>query len=88
MYRKIHPWYLGVALGLMEGLAIFLATIVLVLQGEHGEAFLSKLFPFYTISVQGAFIGLVEGFIDGFIGGVFLGGVYNLLIRLKLKPWK
>lgn len=82
-YQKVNPLALGVGLGVIEGLAIFTATIILVFQGERGSAFLSKLFPFYNISLAGAFIGLIEGFIDGFIGGVILGLVYNAVLKLR-----
>ncbi len=81
-YQKVHIVALGIGLGVIEGLAIFVGTVILVLQGESGPAFLSKLFPFYEISIFGAFIGLIEGFIDGFIGGVILGWVYNVVLRL------
>ena len=79
-YQKVHPIALGVGLGVIEGLAIFTATIILFLQGDRGSAFLSKLFPFYEISIMGAFIGLVEGFVDGFVGGIILGWVYNWVV--------
>ncbi len=82
-YQRVNPVALGIGLGVIEGLAIFTATIVLFLQGDRGSAFLSKLFPFYSISLSGAFIGLVEGFIDGFIGGVILGFVYNAVLKLR-----
>lgn len=82
-YQRINPVALGVGLGVIEGLAIFTATIILFLQGNRGSAFLSKLFPFYNISVAGAFIGLIEGFIDGFIGGVILALVYNAVLKLR-----
>ncbi|CUS80054.1 hypothetical protein JGI7_01346 [Candidatus Kryptonium thompsonii] len=82
-YQRINPIALGVGLGVIEGLAIFAATIILFLQGDRGSAFLSKLFPFYTISLAGAFIGLIEGFIDGFIGGVILALVYNAILKLR-----
>jgi hypothetical protein len=88
MYRKIHPWYLGLSMGITTGVLIFFATIVLLLQGNSGWVFLSKLFPGYSLSVPGAFIGLAEGFIYGFILGSVIGGIYNLMIRIKLKPWK
>lgn len=84
-YQKVNPIALGIGLGTIEGLAIFAATIILVLQGESGSAFLSKLFPFYSISFGGAFIGLVEGFVDGFIGGVMLGFVYNFSLKIFKK---
>ncbi len=80
-YQKINTFALGVGLGFIEGGAIFIATFILVLQGESGKAFLSKLFPFYEISIFGAFIGFVEGFIDGFIGGIVLAWIYNLILK-------
>ncbi len=79
--NRIHPIALGVALGVIEGIPIFVATIILILQGESGPAFLSKLFPFYEISWSGAFIGLIEGMIDGFIGGVIMAWVYNFVTK-------
>ncbi len=84
-YQKVNPTALGIGLGVIEGLAIFTATIILVLQGESGSAFLSKLFPLYNVSFGGAFIGLIEGFIDGFIGGVILGLVYNFSLKILKK---
>ncbi len=80
--NKIHPTGLGIALGVIEGVPIFIATIILVLQGESGEAFLSKLFPFYEISWVGAFVGLIEGFIDGFIGGIVMALSYNFVVKI------
>ncbi len=82
-YQRINPIALGIGLGVIEGLAIFAATIILFLQGDRGSAFLSKLFPFYSISLAGAFIGLIEGFIDGFIGGVILALVYNAILKVR-----
>ncbi len=80
-YLKIHPTALGVSLGVLEGLPISLATIILVRQGETGATFLSKLFPFYDLSWRGALIGLVAGFIDGFIGGLIMAWIYNALVE-------
>ena len=80
MMHRIHPLALGLAIGVLEAGAIFLATVILLSQGEAGPAFLSKLFPYYEISWPGAFIGLAWGLVDGFIGGVILAWVYNLTI--------
>jgi hypothetical protein len=81
-FDRIHPLALGIALGFIEGTPIFIATIILIFQGESGPAFLSKLFPFYEISWSGAFIGLVEGIVDGFIGGVIMAWIYNFVVRI------
>ncbi len=79
--QRIHPVALGVAIGVLEGGVIFAVTVVLVLQGDFGPAFLSRLFPFYDISWRGAFLGLGEGFVDGFVGGLVLAWVYNAAAR-------
>lgn len=83
--RYLHPLGVGNALGLMEALMIFTATIILYIQGDRGEAYLSRFFPFYEISPAGAFIGLIEGYIDGFIGGLILAFGYNLVMKLIKK---
>lgn len=80
-YIKIHPLSIAIALGAIEGLPVFVATILLVLQGESGDAFLSKLFPGYSISWIGAFVGLAEGFLDGAIGGFIFAWIYNAVLR-------
>ncbi|MDQ7066453.1 MAG: hypothetical protein Q9P90_19640 [candidate division KSB1 bacterium] len=76
-YLRLNSIALANALGALEGIAISVATAILILQGESGEAFLSHFFPYYDISWRGAFIGLVAGFIDGWIGGLILAWVYN-----------
>ncbi len=76
-YLRLHPIALANALGALEGIAVFAATLVLVAQGESGDAFLSRFFPFYEISWQGALAGLFFGFIDGWIGGLILAWIYN-----------
>ncbi|MBT5015896.1 hypothetical protein HOM98_00250, partial [Candidatus Peregrinibacteria bacterium] len=60
----------GLSMGLLWGLGLFVATLLSVYTGylEAQLGFLVGAYPWYEISVAGAFIGLVEGFIDGFVG--------------------
>lgn len=83
--KFLYPLGVGNALGLMEALLIFAVTIILYVQGDRGDVYLSRFFPFYEISPAGAFIGLVEGYIDGFIGGLILAFGYNMVMKRLRK---
>lgn len=79
---------LAVALGTVGGLAIFLATITLILKGgdQIGKnlALLSHYFFGYTVSVQGAFIGMAYTFAWGFLFGWLFAYLRNLAIGIFL----
>lgn len=77
----------GIAVGLLAGGGLFLATAVLVMRGgpsvgQHLQL-LSAFFPGYRVTWPGAFIGLVYGFVLGYAIGRVIGGVYN---RLAFGP--
>jgi hypothetical protein len=71
----------GLGLGVLLGVAMFLATLVLALRGgpwtgEH-LGLLGQFYPGYSVSVGGAFLGLLYGFVTGAVGGYLLAAVYN-----------
>ncbi|HID96054.1 MAG TPA: hypothetical protein EYP53_08380 [Candidatus Latescibacteria bacterium] len=69
---------LGLATGIIMGAAIFVATIWV--QAAGGGSLLGQLSRFYfgySVGIGGAFLGLLYGFIDGFIGGWLLALLYN-----------
>lgn len=71
---------LGLALGLVWGLAVMLGTWWLMFMGSPGVT-ISKLSGFYfgyTFSFVGSIIGFIWGFIDGFICGFLIALFYNL----------
>lgn len=77
----------GIAVGLLAGGGLFLATAILVMRGgpsvgQHLQL-LSAFFPGYRVTWPGAFIGLVYGFVLGYAIGRVIGGVYN---RLAFGP--
>ncbi len=79
---------LGIALGLVWGLAIMLGTWWMLLKGASGEI-VSKLYMFYpgySYSWGGAVIGLLWGFVDGFICGFLIAWIYNLTNKFFTKP--
>ncbi|MES2125007.1 MAG: hypothetical protein V4503_10020 [Gemmatimonadota bacterium] len=71
----------GMSFGMLLGLGLFVATVVLVLKGgENIGAHLSLLsvyFPGYRVTWAGAFIGFVYAFVLGYALGRAVGTVYN-----------
>jgi hypothetical protein len=80
----------GVVIGLMAGLAVFIATNWLVLKGgpvvgSH-LVLLSQFFPGYRVTFLGSLIGFAYAFVSGFMGGYFLATVYNLIAARREPP--
>ncbi|MBD3259191.1 hypothetical protein GF371_01010 [Candidatus Woesearchaeota archaeon] len=73
----------GLAVGILWAVALFITTIVSMYKG-YGSAFLnavSTVYPGYTITWGGAFVGLIYGFLDGFIGIVIVVWLYNYFAK-------
>jgi len=79
---KLDAKALGLAAGILWAASVFLGTLWVIWRGggEHLEL-LGQFYIGYSVSVAGAFIGLVYAFIDGFIGGWLLGWLYNRFAR-------
>lgn len=71
----------GIAIGLLFGLGLLLATVVLVAKGgPHPGPHLSLLsvyFPGYRVTWVGAGIGFVYGFVAGYAMGRTIATIYN-----------
>lgn len=71
----------GIAAGLLLGLALFVATNVLVLRGgpEVGPhlSLLSVFLPGYSVTFTGSLIGFVYLFVLGYFAGRLVGWIYN-----------
>jgi hypothetical protein len=82
---KLNARAWGIAVGVVFGLGLFLATILLVVEGGSDVgphlALLGKLLPGYRVTVAGAFIGLGYMFVIGYGVGRVIGTVYNFLAR-------
>lgn len=75
---KLHPKALGLALGIIVGVTLFILTLWTAAIGGGKHLYLLRQFYFgYSVSAAGAVLGLIYGFIDGFIGGAVLGWLYN-----------
>ena len=78
---------MGLVMGIVVGLALFIATMWLVIKdgespGPH-LALLSQYFIGYEVSFLGSFVGLAYGFAVGSLGGSFIGWIYNRIAALR-----
>jgi len=77
---KLRPAALGAALGTVWGAAIFVTTWISYYTG-YGRGFLEALavsiYPGYSITPAGSFLGLAYGFADLFVAGFLVGWLYN-----------
>lgn len=80
---RFNAKVLGLTLGFVLGVIIFVATNWLVIKdgkdvGQHLQL-LSQFFPGYTVTFIGSFIGFVYGFALGTFSGSLLGWIYNMV---------
>jgi len=79
-YMKLEPLPLGLSLGIVWGTTLFVTTWLSYLTG-YGRLLLDVLagsiYPGYTISPVGSFVGLLYGFVDLLIMGTIAGWLYN-----------
>lgn len=75
---KLRVRAFGLATGVVAGLFVFFLTLVSLWFGR-GETIDALVVPFpgFSRSVGGAIVGLIWGFVDGFIGGALLAWLYN-----------
>ena len=76
----------GIALGLLFGGGLFVATMFLIMRGgpnvgEHLQL-LRAYFPGYSVTVLGSFVGFVYGFVVGYAIGRVIGMVYNRIVTV------
>jgi hypothetical protein len=83
----VHKVALGVAVGVVSGLAVFALTVFHVMlkpQDALDIGLLSQYLTGYSVSWTGAFIGLFWGFLIGFVAGWFVAFVRNLVIAIRV----
>jgi hypothetical protein len=77
---------LGLSLGVIWGLAVFVVTILATMRGTGRTLLLlSGYYLGFTVSYLGALVGLVWGFISGFIGGLLIAWFYDLFCKALYK---
>jgi hypothetical protein len=85
--QRMHEQGWGIAIGLVLGLGLFVATNVLVLRGgaivgPH-LALLSVYFPGYSVSIAGSFIGFVYAFVLGYALARTVATIYNYILDIR-----
>ena len=70
---------MAIAFGLVWGISIFVITwCIILLEGPSDTTtFIGKFYIGYSLTPVGSLIGLMWGIIDGAIGGVMFGWIYN-----------
>lgn len=86
---RLNANILGLVLGILAGLGLFIVTNFLILKG--GEvvgphlALLRAFFPFYSVTFMGSIVGFVYGLVCGYVAGFIIASVYNLVVKLKSR---
>lgn len=82
--QRLNERAWGVAVALLLGVGVFVATNVLVLKGgpNVGQhlSLLGQYFPGYSVTFVGSLVGFVYCFVLGYILGRVIGTVYNRLV--------
>lgn len=82
--QRLNARAWGIALGLLFGVGLFAATIILVIKGGPNVGrhlgLLSAYFPGYRVTVLGSVIGFIYAFVIGYAIGRLVGTVYNRLV--------
>lgn len=89
---RVDKIALGLACGTVFGLAVFAATLFLILKGGNlvgpNLALLGQFFIGYTVTIKGAIIGLLYGFAAGFVLGWLIAFFRNSLLSAYLLTVK
>jgi len=86
-FAPLHRAGLGLASGVVLGGLLFASTLALVIRGGYPEPNLGLLAQFfwgYSISLSGAFVGLLWGFGVGFVLGWGFALVRNAAVWIWL----
>ncbi len=77
----------GIAMGLLLGGGLFLATNVLVIKGGENVGqhlqLLRVFLPGYSVTFLGSLVGFVYQFVLGYILGRLVGVIYNKMVELS-----
>jgi hypothetical protein len=86
---RLNGAILGLALGLVLGSGIFIATIILMIRGGEQVgphlALLGQFFIGYQVTFAGSLIGFLYGLLFGFLVGYMIAGLYNWMANFREK---
>jgi hypothetical protein len=76
-------------LGLIAGLAIFIATNFLILKGGNVVGphlgLLRAFFPYYSVTFLGSIVGFFWALLCGYVAGFIIACIYNLVVKVKRR---
>ena len=93
-FAKIDPLAMGIALSVVSGLGVFMATAILLLRGGPAVGPTLSLIGNYLLGFEvtwtGAVIGLLEGGMWGFALGAIAAGLRNSALKIyaKIVRWR
>jgi hypothetical protein len=78
----LNPAKFGLALGILCGLAMFIAGLAATYAGYGTEivSLIGSVYIGYDINLVGSIVGGIWGFLDGLIGGFIFAWLYNKLL--------
>jgi len=80
--NKIQPVALGVAIGVLWAIYIFFAAIFAMFGwGVALVETMASLYIGFAATLLGAIIGAIWAFVDGFVAGVVIAWIYNLVAK-------
>ena len=86
---RLNANILGIVMGIIAGVGIFVATNFLILKGGAVVgphlALLGNFFPFYRVTFLGSIIGFGYGLLTGYVAGFSIATIYNQVVKLKSK---
>lgn len=84
---RLNARMLGLVIGILLGLAIFIMTNWLVIKGGDPVGphlgLLSQFFIGYRVSFLGSIIGFAYGFAVGTLSGSLIGWIYNRIVDFR-----
>jgi hypothetical protein len=88
VFLKLDRVAFGVSLGAVTGLALFLATLILVIKGGDvvgpNLRLLGEYLPGYRVTASGSVLGLIYGSLTGFIGGWLFALLRNAMMFIYM----
>jgi protoporphyrinogen oxidase len=88
VFLRVDRVALGFATGVLGGVALFVATLALVLMGGQVVGptlgLLALYFPGYSVTPLGSAVGLFYGFTSGFVSGWLFAALRNAILFICL----
>ncbi len=87
MKTTLNPLAAALTMGSLWAASLFIMTLIANQTGFMGNFLhlFEDIYPWYEVSGKGAFVGLIWGFLDGFIGAYLLVYVYNFFVKKLTK---